>query len=176
MADYSGGKGLRTYTVQESLNQHLGKVIRVSPTISASAYADTEILFNLTEIPNAVSVPGGTSRLTGVSWFLNKEGVDPVFDVLFFEKNTTALGTLNAAVDGTDTDIIQNNFIGSVELSSGDGNAVGTLRYNTWTPAATPQILLQADTGSTSVYVAGIARDTVDYDSQLQLIFHVEYR
>ena len=32
MADYSGGKGLRTYTVQESLNQHLGKIIRVDAT------------------------------------------------------------------------------------------------------------------------------------------------
>ena len=59
-------KHLRGYTVQESLNQVLGDVIRVTPVVSTSNYTQDYLLFDSTEIPNAVSYPGGVSKL--ISW------------------------------------------------------------------------------------------------------------
>ena len=58
--------GPNVMTVQEATNQIAQKrVIRVSPTLAASAISGTagDVLVNPTEIPNAVLRPGGAGLL-----------------------------------------------------------------------------------------------------------------
>ena len=45
------------------------KIIRVTPTLDTSAYADGDVLFTATEIPNAVVGLGGCSKLVGAYIF-----------------------------------------------------------------------------------------------------------
>ena len=44
-----------------------GNIIRITPTISATAYDAGDVLFLTTEIPNAVSNRGGVSKLISVT-------------------------------------------------------------------------------------------------------------
>ena len=71
-------------------------VIRVAPTLDTSAYADNDVFFNATAIPNAVIGNGGCSKLIGLS-ILNEDDVAHDFDIIFMQKSTD-LGTINDAV------------------------------------------------------------------------------
>jgi len=56
------------------------KIIRVTPTLDTNAYAQGDVLFTATEIPNAVIGLGGCSKLIG-AYMLDK--ADQQSDVLF---------------------------------------------------------------------------------------------
>ena len=68
MSDFSNGKGIHTYTVQEAVNQHLGKVIHTTPGVLVGTTHANDVMFDgIAEIENAVSYKGGTSRLVAIS-------------------------------------------------------------------------------------------------------------
>ena len=56
-------------------------VIRVTPTLDTSAYADDDVFFNSTEIPSAVIGNGGSSKLIGVT-ILNEDDVAHDIDII----------------------------------------------------------------------------------------------
>ena len=61
-------------------------VLRVTPTLDTSAYADNDVFFNATEIPNAVKGNGGCSKLIGVT-ILNEDDVAHDFDIIYAKRN-----------------------------------------------------------------------------------------
>ena len=62
--------GLHEYTVQEKLNKMAVDLITITPTIQNSdTDATGDVLFDSIEIPNAVSVDGGSSLLQSVAVF-----------------------------------------------------------------------------------------------------------
>ena len=63
-------------------------VIRVTPTLDTGAYADNDVFFNPTAIPNAVIGNGGCSKLLGIS-ILNEDDADIILAQLPTEKNET---------------------------------------------------------------------------------------
>ena len=172
-------------TVQESLNQHLGKVIRVTPTLTEdSAYADGDVLFTATEIPNAVPKKGGTSRLLNA--FLVDQDLDTFgFDAIFAEKNT-AIGTIHATADISDANVEAMNVLGAISFRNNTANTADLDNVGIYQAlqlglgaAYTPSILLQAESGSTSVYVSGVittGTPTFADVDDLDLILHIEYR
>ena len=177
-------------TVQESLNQHLGKVIRVSPTLDTSAYADNDVFFNATEIPNAVPKKGGTSRLIAIT-MLNEDYADHNFDLVFMQVASN-LGTINDAVGSGSlwTNALAKaakplGYI-AIDMSDNDTDLVNNLLYHgasgagvtTNSAAASLPMLLQAESGSTSVYFAAVSRSgtpTCAVDDY-EFAFHIEYR
>ena len=163
-----------------------GNVIRITPTISATAYSVGDVLFLTTEIPNAVSNRGGVSRLIGVTMVSQHDATDDV-GLVFMENSKDLIGALSPGSSGgpaiTDANVEAANILGYTLLDSSTneidlgGSHVYTTNSKGNAAAYPHPFLLKAAEGSTSVYVAGIAVDAQDYGAvdDLDLIFHVEY-
>jgi hypothetical protein len=65
-----------TYTGK--VNQIRHKALRLTPTITGVQYANNDILFDTTEMANAVESPGGASKLVNVSLWTKS---NDVFDI-----------------------------------------------------------------------------------------------
>tara|TARA_R100000700_G_C3177667_1_gene152947 strand:+ start:2587 stop:3096 length:510 start_codon:yes stop_codon:yes gene_type:complete len=159
------------------------EVIRVTPTLDTNAYAIGDVLFTATAIPNAVIGNGGCSKLVGMYVL---DTANQTADMRFvFSEGNTALGTINATANIADGDIVANNILGFAKLDDDQAGTASTLdnaQIHQVLPASgvaedsDTTMLLQAASGSTSVYVQGIVADgtpTYAADS-LTLIFHIQ--
>ena len=160
-------------------------VIRVTPTMDAgTAYADDDVLFNSTEIPNAVIGKGGCCRLVA-AYLHNHKDASFNFDLVFTE-NQVNLGTINDAVGSgslwTEALAKASGVIGFLETESGDNdiNLINSqlvhLNHDATAVGDMP-MLWQAASDSTSIYFAGIDRTGgTDFGADdLEFIFHIEY-
>ena len=161
------------------------KIIRVIPTLDTSEYTANDVLFNSTEIPNAVAHNGGCSKL--VSVFVNNHKDSSCnFDIVFTEKQVN-LGTRNDAVGSgslwSETLSKGAGVCGFLETESGDNDIdlinsqLVKAHQDTDHTIGFYPLLLQADIGSTSVYFSAIDRTggiTFGADD-LEFIFHIEY-
>jgi hypothetical protein len=76
-------------------------VIGFTPVLDTSAYADNDVLFIATEIPNFFRVAGGRAAIRSVTAF---DGDDQATEhTLFFTNSATTPGTINGAISGADT-------------------------------------------------------------------------
>jgi len=160
-------------------------VIRVAPTLDTSAYADDDVFFNSTEIPSAVLGNGGSSKLIGVT-ILNEDDVAHDIDIIFMQKSTD-LGTINDAVGSNSkwTNALAKaaGVLGvvTIDWSLSNANMVNNLIFTTANanPSAKSEglpILLQAESNSTSVFMAAVSRGgtpTVAADDY-EIILHIE--
>ena len=162
-----------------------GNIIRVSPTLSTDAHADSDVIFNLAEIPNAVSNRGGVSWLQAMFVLGKSDQQNTDIRFVFTEKNTNNLGTQNATADITADNLQANKVIGTTFLDRGGstGTNIDNAVINQVMNASgggengTPLILLKADEGSTSCYVSAFIEGgtpTFAADS-LELILHIKY-
>ena len=158
-------------------------VIRVTPTLDTSAYGDNDVLFNATEIPNAVLGNGGCSKLISVS-IVSQNTTMVDMDIVFMQV-TKNLGTINAAVDISHSNLEAAKMLGYVSLDGSNSgiSLVNSILYTTAAGAeGTTQldrsfpILLQAESNSTSIYFSAILRDqTPTYAADdLDFVFHIE--
>ena len=160
-------------------------VIRVTPTLDTGAYADNDVFFNPTAIPNAVIGNGGCSKLLGIS-ILNEDDAEHDFDIIFMQKSTDLANALNVAV-GTGskwTNALAKaaGVLGwlKIDWSYGTTDLVNNLVYthpmyggNSLFPLP---MLLQAEDDSTSVYFAAISRSGTPTTAadDYEFIFHLE--
>ena len=160
-------------------------VIRVTPTLDTSAYANDDVFFNSTEIPSAVIGNGGSSKLIGIT-ILNEDDVAHDIDIIFMQKSSD-LGTINEAVGSnskwTNALAKQAGVLGvvTIDWSLSNANMVNNLIFTTANanPSAKSEglpILLQAEDDSTSVFMAAVSRGgtpTVAADDY-EIILHIE--
>ena len=181
-------KGLYNYTVQEALNHHIGKVITVNPTIVLSAGSITtqfgsadEPVLNSVEIPDAVAVPGGTSRLLNAS-FWSKDNEDASHQVLIHDTAGANLGDVNPgswSLNISAADFAGLGYQGFFEFTTGDIHQAGAISYGTCSPAqVTPALLMKAASGSTSMYFSVIMTGVPQLQSTTDMswVFHIEYK
>ena len=177
---------LHQHTVQEKLNSMDIDMIDVTPTIDTSAYAVNDWLFVETEIPNAVSSPGGCSLLQQINiWDFDGDDDSMVIDLLFWSKDPgDGIGAIND--DGL--------AVGAGGLIPADITTYGChgyARLNSWVKltddsntgadinlaqVASVGSILQADTNSTSVWVTGLllgGTPTFGNDDDIKLQFGV---
>ena len=160
------------------------KIIRVTPTLDTNAYAQDDVLFTATEIPNAVIGLGGCSKLVGAYMF---EKVASGSDITFvFTEGNTALGTINATADISDANLLANNICGFTKVDADQAttaNDIDNSRMHQMLPASITGentqdlLLLQAANDSTSVFVQGILTSSTTptfADGDIQLILHLE--
>jgi len=163
------------------------KVIRVTPTLDTSAYAQGDVLFVATEIPRAVIGLGGCSKLVAM-YMVNQNQTDVDVDFIFSE-NSAVFGTINATAN-LDDDVLQAaNITGFLTLDAGEIAAstsqldtseikrVGVVDSGGDSTLLTSPILIQAAPTSTSVYVVGIltGSNTPTYAADdIDLVFHIE--
>jgi hypothetical protein len=164
-----------------------GNIVRITPTISATAYDAADVLFLTTEIPNAVSNRGGVSKLVAITALSQHDATDDI-RLIFMENSYDLIGALSPGSSGgvamTDANAEAANLLGSV-LIDGSFNIMDLGGARLWSGGGafgsgsglSMPMMLQAAPGSTSVYVAGIAVDAQDYAAvdDLDLAFHIEY-
>ena len=138
-------------------------------------------MFNPVEIPAAVRGNGGCSKLMQIS-ILNQNTDNCDIDLIFMQKSTN-LGTINDAPDISDSNAEAANMLGiwrldgSVVSASLGGARLSTLHAVSAQANQAP-LLLQAEDNSTSVYVAGILRDTTPTFAadDIDIILHIQYK
>ena len=172
---------------RDGVNRAAKTVIRVSPTLDTSAYADNDVFFNATEIPSAVCEKGGCSKLIGIT-ILNEDDVAHDHDLIFMQVSSD-LGTINSAVASNSkwTNALAKSakVLGvmtidwsdmSVDMVNNLITSIGGGSYVENGQKVFP-MLLQAEAGSRSVYFAGVSRGgtpTTAVDDY-EYIFHIEY-
>ena len=159
------------------------QIIRVTPTLDAgTAYGAGEVLFNPTEIPNAVIGLGGCSKLMGITIIDQDDNADMDIDLIFMTVSKN-LGTINGAPNITDDNIELARILGIVKIDSSDNSIdlVASKIYSfsgaTGNAASHPlPMILEAADDSTSVYVAAITQVTPDFAAadDLDIILHLE--
>jgi hypothetical protein len=89
-----------------AINNFKTKIIRVTPTVSTSAYTANNVLFATTEVP--ISVTAGNSRGTilGVS-IVDRVRTNSQTITLTFLRSNVALGSLNSTVSITNTNALE---------------------------------------------------------------------
>ena len=109
---------LRNYTVQEKLNKMDVDLIDVTLTTDAEAIADNEVIAQSIEIPNAVSVNGGSGILQSVM-ILDEDDEAPSVDLLFSQVNTVITDDQGEAIGNNvgDLNATFRSFLGFVNVS-----------------------------------------------------------
>ena len=165
------------------------KVIRVTPTLSTATYGLRDVFFTATEIPNAVYMPGGGSRLANM-FILDQSDIADTDLIFVFSEGNTALGSINETADIEDADLEGLGILGMAFYNASESDTeltidnariaqcvMGPPNSETSYPF-TGSMFLQAASDSTSVYVQAILRSatTPTYAADdLDLIFHIEY-
>tara|TARA_R100000655_G_scaffold4394_8_gene14118 strand:- start:2063 stop:2566 length:504 start_codon:yes stop_codon:yes gene_type:complete len=158
-------------------------IIRVTPTLSTDAYADGDVLFTATEIPNAVLGDRGCSKLVNC-FVLDQARQSFSCDFVFTEENT-ALGTINATADISDANMEAIGLCGALRhestvaaLGGIDGVRINKPSSLSGVGESTDPMLIQAKAGSTSVFVSGvITSGTPTFAADdLDIILHIQYK
>lgn len=128
-------------------------VVTVTPTLDTNAYTSGDLLFDSTEIANAVRANGGCAILQSVT-AIDKDDQKLAMTLLFADANTD-FGTANSAPDPDDTEAA--TVLGHVAIATGDyvdlgGASVACIRGL--------GLLLKAGAATTSLYVAAITGGT----------------
>ena len=158
-----------------------GNIIKIAPTVSASAHTNGDVVLAKTELKNAVPSRGGCSILRSMTLFVEGAASDDDLAVLFFD-NSTDLGE---PINDPSSDITADEFrtascIGVMTLDAGTCSfdvANGRLYANNDNREGSP-VLLKAADRETSIWVAviqyGGSLDFTDTDS-LTGTFNIEY-
>ena len=160
------------------------KLFTVIPTVQATPdYATGDVLFAPTEIPNLFPDAGASCTLKSVT-IIDKQVVATHAFTLYFTNSTTALGTINATADAAvgvleeiqatipivDADWIAGGGAGSVDLanvctiSNPAVDGIGSvLQGSNWADG----------NKTTSIYIVGIAGETMNVASTSDLIIKI---
>ena len=126
-------------------------------TITPECYDGTvtsagSVVFNFTEVNGAVSRLGGSAILR--SAFIHDSNDNTrMINIIISRRGTNDLGTLNAAIDITDPEAVENDIIGGFVFPNVSVNTPFDL-INSTTSVATPNIIVSAAEGSSSIFIA----------------------
>tara|TARA_Y100000401_G_C8321127_1_gene225322 strand:+ start:504 stop:998 length:495 start_codon:yes stop_codon:yes gene_type:complete len=150
------------------------RVIRVTPTIETSEYTAGDVLFNSTEIPNAVYGKGGCSRLVGFGMTDYSDQLTNDLHMRFTTKQQN-MGTRNSAVSISDADLKTAGLLGhypvAVATFDMDNTNSKSIFFGETSTSQVAEIFLQADTNSTSVYFTAVTAGTITYTAADDLEF-----
>tara|TARA_R100000664_G_scaffold10568_1_gene17428 strand:+ start:3034 stop:3540 length:507 start_codon:yes stop_codon:yes gene_type:complete len=159
-------------------------IITVTPTLSTDAYAQGDVLFVATEIPNAVLGNGGCAELVAAFVLNQNHAQNDDYDVIF-HSGTTALGTINDTANIADADIEALGINGALvhdadvgKVAQLDTANIVQLRNMQQGKSFDP-ILIQAAPGSTSVYFQAILTSSTTPTfaaDDLDFIFHIKQK
>ena len=136
--------------------------ITVTPTVLADAADENDVIFNPTVIPGAVPTLGGAAKLIGVNAVYYDDYREGFIDLYFFEKGDNNLGTLGAAISISDANLKANKFLGYLPVNP---TSVGDLIASTAVThdANDMGIVLQAASGSSDIFVAGVYKNRTQH-------------
>ena len=160
---------LHDFSVQETTNLSLKRVIKVSPTFTADDNADNDVAFDWTEIPGAFLGRGIGATLNSI-FILNGYDRQDILELVFCRGGdadgtapTAAQGLIGGATTGSaGVDITQAEsqaveICGQVNIVSGD-YVEGDLLTARIAQKTGIDLIMSPRVNSTSLYVAGIWR------------------
>ena len=147
--------GIRKYAVVERLNKMAVDLITVTLTTDAEAIANGEIIAQSIEIPNAVSVMGGSAIIQSAI-LLDEDDEAPAVDLVFSSENTALGSEEGEAVSITDANA--RNIQGFVNVSSYTDLIGSQVAVKT-----NIGLVVQAASDSKSIYVHAINRSGGNY-------------
>ena len=147
--------GIRKYAVVERLNKMAVDLITVTLTTDAEAIANGEIIAQSIEIPNAVSVMGGSAIIQSAI-LLDEDDEAPAVDLVFSSANTALGSDEGEAVSITDANA--RNIQGFVNVSSYTDLIGSQVAVKT-----NIGLVVQAASDSKSIYVHAINRSGGNY-------------
>lgn len=128
-----------------------------SITVTPECYDGTvtsagSVVFNFTEVKGAVAQLGGSAILR--SAFIHDINDNArLINIIISKKGTNDLGTLNAAIDITDQEAIENDIIGGFTFPNPVASGPFDL-VNSSTGSYNPNIIISAAEGSASIFIA----------------------
>lgn len=130
-----------------------GNVVNITPVCDTSAYTAGDVLFDSTEIANAVRVSGGRAELVSV-FLLDEDDQAAAAITLYFFRSNVSLGTANSAPNISDVNARECQ--GHISFAAGDFVDLGTSKVATLRDLG---LMLEPTTG-TSVWVAATCAGT----------------
>lgn len=145
------------------------KQVRVTPTISTSAYASGDQLGDLMELSNILLTEADTVMLKSVV-VLDQTGNTATIDLMFFNETPTIASSDNAAINVSDAEM-EAKFLGTAQVANTDYADYNTNSAGTKTDIDLP--LLGADTTqrNTSIFCQAVVRSTPTYAATDDLTF-----
>lgn len=143
--------------IAAAAENHMGEVgvsmdvIDVTLALDTSTYADGDVLSDTATVSNAMRVNAGKGKLRSIT-VIDEDDQGVALDVVFF-KATQSLGTKNAAPSISDANA--RDCLGFVSIASGDYIDLGGVRVATKRDI---NLMVEADTGSTSLFIGTITR------------------
>ena len=127
-------------------------VITFTPTLDTAAYASGDVLFSTTAIPGVTRANDLRANLISLT-AIDKSKNAPAMTLLFYQTNVTS-AAVNAANNLSDAD--QANLLGYVSIASADWKTYANNSVLCYSGAKAPNLLLEAASGTTTVYCVGI--------------------
>jgi hypothetical protein len=152
------------------------KTVRITPTsLNATSGAADEVIFNPTEIKNAVAHHGGAALLKSVTVIDYDDNSNMALDLYFFQLGTNDLGTLGGVIDITDPELLANKSLGRVQMSAVANGAVGDMILSRIYTQTGVDLLVQAEDASSSIFVGAVCQASmVSTTSGTELILGFE--
>ena len=152
------------------------KTVRVTPTcLNATSGAVDEVIFNPTEITNAVSGNGGAALLKSITVIDYDDNSNMALDLYFFQLGTNDMGDLGGVIDITDPELLANKCLGAVKMSAVADGAMGDAILSRIYTRTGLDLMVQAESTSQSIYVAAVCQASmVSTTSGTELIFGFE--
>lgn len=144
-----------------------GDVITFTATVEAAAYADGDLLFDATSVADFVRANGGRAIIQSITVY-DKGDQGVAFD-LFSSPVTVDFGTVNSAVSISDADAIL-GVQRVCRVETADYVDLGGIKMATLTNLG---IMVEADTASRAIFLAGVTRGAPTYASTSDLVFRI---
>ncbi len=152
-------------TVMDAGVNHIGSVspeydiITLSPTLDTSAYADGDVLFDVTLTSNMMRKNDKPAKLMSIVG-IDENVQAPSLDLLFFDAAVT-LGTANAAPTMSDAD--SRNLVGLVKIVAADWRDVGAGQKVA--SLNNINMIVRPVSGARTLYIGAIARSIATFTS-----------
>ena len=152
------------------------KTVRITPTsLNATSGAVDEVIFNPTEIKNAVAHNGGAALLKSITVVDYDDNSNMALDLYFFQLGTNDLGTLGDVIDITDAELLANKSLGRVQMAAVANGAVGDMILSRIYTQTGVDLLVQAEDASSSIFVGSVCQASmVSTTSGTELILGFE--
>ena len=158
------------------------KIIDVTPTISTAEYASGDALFNKAEIPNAVLGKGGCAELINITVNCKKAAAAEAQMNIILMQSDQSMEAANEAMNITAVEGTAANFLGTVDIATAScldmGNyVIGMPSSEDISKTSTLPFLIQADSGSTSVFFTVIILGAYTFAANdFTFRFHIKQR
>jgi len=152
IGDIKFGEGLPASSEVIGLVGASDIVVTITPTLDTNAYTSGDLLFDSTEIANAVRVNGGTCIVQSIT-IIDKDDQLKAMKLIFADA-ATDFGTVNSAPDPDDTEVA--TVVGHYEVSIDDSANNIDLGGASVHCHRNVGLVLKAGAATTSLWVAGM--------------------